>query len=190
MIAVNWEQVRSRLRANEEALERSLEASPERIQSVYRQRARQLASSRTPSTSISPGRPVMVFRLERERYAIELTYLAEVLPFTGCTPVPGAAPSLLGVINLRGELHGILNLAQVLTIPRRSSTQSGFILVLRHSDRRIGLKVDSVEDLNQIRSEEVTTPMQTKYTKGLVSGTLALLEVEKLLDDVFSREGL
>ncbi len=189
-MGVNWEQVKIRLRANEEALERALQAGPERIQAVYRQRALQLASTQTSALPVSAGQRVIVFRLDRERYAIELTKLAEVLPFKQCTPVPGAPPRLLGVINLRGELHGVLDLSQLLAIPTNESADSGFILVLRHSDRRVGLRVDSIEDLNEIRPEELTVSTSGNYVKGLASGTLPLLDADKLLGDVFSKEEL
>jgi len=187
-VSVNWEQVRSRLRASEEALEEALRAGPQRIQIAYQQRAVRLAKTQASPTAVSPGLPVIIFRLARERYAIELKYLAEVLPFTRCTPVPGAPPQFLGVINLRGELRGVLDLSQLLALPESESTKSGFILMLRRSGLGVGLKVDSIEDLYEIRPEELTRPMQANYLKGLASGTLPLLDADILLADVFSKE--
>jgi len=186
-VSVNWEQVRSRLRASEEALEEALRAGPQRIQIAYRQRAVRLAKTQASPTAVSPGLPVMIFRLARERYAIELKDLAEVLPFIRCTPVPGAPTQLLGVINLRGELRGVLDLSQLLALPESESTESGFILILR-SGLGVGLKVDSIEELHEIRPEELTRPMQANYLKGLASDTLPLLDVDILLADVFSKE--
>jgi len=150
-VSVNWEQVRSRLRASEKALDEALRAGPQRIQIAYRQRAVRLANTKTSRTAVSPGLPVIIFRLARERYAIELKDLAEVLPFTRCTPVPGAPPQFLGVINLRGELRGVLDLSQLLALPESESAKSGFILMLRRSGLGVGLKVDSIEELHEIR---------------------------------------
>jgi len=188
-VSVNWEQVRSRLRASDEALEDALRAGPQRTQIAYRQRALRLANIETSSRAVAPGLPVIIFRLARERYAIELKDLAEVLPFTRCTPVPGAPPQFLGVINLRGELRGVLDLSQLLAIPESESTKSGFILILR-SGLGVGLKVDSIEEIHEIRPEELTRPMQANYLKGLASGTLPLLDADILLADVFSKEGV
>ena len=166
----------------------ALRAGPQRIQIAYQQRAVRLAKTQSSPTAVSPGLPVIIFRLARERYAIELKYLAEVLPFTRCTPVPGAPPQFLGVINLRGELRGVLDLSQLLALPESESTKSGFILMLRRSGLGVGLKVDSIEDLYEIRPEELTRPMQANYLKGLASGTLPLLDADILLADVFSKE--
>jgi chemotaxis signal transduction protein len=187
-VSVNWEQVRSRLRASDEALEDALRAGPQRTQIAYRQRALRLANIETSSRAVAPGLPVIIFRLARERYAIELKDLAEVLPFTRCTPVPGAPPQFLGVINLRGELRGVLDLSRLLALPERENTKSGFILILRRSGLGVGLKVDSIEELYEIRPEDLTRPMQANYLKGLASGTLPLLDADVLLGDVFSKE--
>jgi purine-binding chemotaxis protein CheW len=188
-VSVNWEQVRSRLRASEEALAEALRGGPQRIRIAYRQRAVRLAKTQASPTAFSPGLPVIIFRLARERYAIELKDLAEVLPFTRCTPVPGAPSQFLGVINLRGELRGVLDLSQLLALPESESTKSGFVLILR-AGLGVGLKVDSVEELHEIRPEDLTRPMQANHLKGLASGTLPLLDVDILLADVFSKEGV
>ena len=45
-----------------------------------------------------------------------------------------------------------------------------------------------IEDLHEIRPEELTRPMQANYLKGLAAGTLPLLDADKLLADVFSKE--
>jgi purine-binding chemotaxis protein CheW len=187
-VSVNWEQVRSRLRASEEALEDALLTDAQRTQIAYRQRAVRLANIERSPRAVAPGLPVIIFRLARERYAIELKDLAEVLPFTRCTPVPGAPPQFLGVINLRGELRGVLDLSRLLSLPESENAKSGFILILHRSGSDVGLKVDSIEELHEIRPEDLTSPMQANYLKGLASGTLPLLDADVLLADVFSKE--
>jgi chemotaxis signal transduction protein len=75
----------------------------------------------------------------------------------------------------------VIDLARVLS--GSSSTDSGAVLVLR---RQGALKVDSVEDLREIRPEELTRPVQGHYIQALASGTLGLLDVETMLLAVFS----
>jgi chemotaxis signal transduction protein len=52
----------------------------------------------------------------------------------------------------------------------------------------MGLKIDQIEDLIEIRPEELTLPVREKYLKGLTSGTLMLLDVDAVLEKVFSAE--
>ena len=185
---IDWELVRSRLRASERGLEEALSENPERIAAAYRQRAVELAKVQGEHGPVSAGLPVLVFRLEKERYAIELQEVAEVLPFGRCTPAPGSPPQFRGVINLRGELRAVLDLGRLLALSENGDRDSGFVLMLRRPGREIGLKVDCIEELREIRPEELSLPAQGNYVKGIASGALMLLNVEAVLAAVFSKE--
>jgi chemotaxis signal transduction protein len=185
---IDWEVVRSRLRANEHALKEALAESPERIEAAYRHRAIRLAKKQADPGPVSASLPVLVFRLGTELYAVELQDLAEVFPFAQCAAVPGAPKEFPGVINMRGELRAVLDLGLLLGLPENTDRDSGFVLMLRQQGREIGLKVDLIEDLREIRPEDSALPAQGKYAKGLTSGTLTLLSVDAVLAEVFSKE--
>jgi purine-binding chemotaxis protein CheW len=183
--AIDWELVQSRLRASERAMEEALAESPARIEAVYRQRAVRLANKQTDLSPASAGLPVLVFRLAQERYAIELKELAEVLPFARCAAVPGAPPRFLGVINVRGELRAVLDLCRLFGLSEDAGNNLGFVLVLRGREREIGLKVDRIEELREIRPEALTFPVQGKYSKGLAAGAVTLVDIDAVLAEVF-----
>jgi purine-binding chemotaxis protein CheW len=184
---INWKAVQDRLRASELALEAALTPNPQRAQEMYRQRAATLARVELNRKPASPGLPALVFRLGQERYAIEIKELAEVLPLALCVPVPGTSRQFSGVINLRGELRAVLDLQHLLATSE-SSSDRGFVLMLRRPGREIGLKVDQIEDLLEVRPEQLTLSIQGNYGKGLVSGTLVLLSVDAVLEEVFTKE--
>jgi purine-binding chemotaxis protein CheW len=184
---IDWERVRSRLRASERALEEALSESPERIQAAYRQRAVRLAKVGEPG-QVSAVVPALVFRLARERYAIELEEVSEALPFARCTRAPGSPPHFRGVVNLRGELRAVLDLATLLGLSENGDRDSGFVLMLRRPGREIGLKVDAIEELREIRPEELSVPAEGNYVKGIASGTVMLLNVDAVLAEAFSKE--
>jgi purine-binding chemotaxis protein CheW len=173
--------VRGRLRRSEEALQAALSYSPERMKAVFRRRAIQLAVKPAEARPASQSIPALIFGLGQERYAIPLQDIAEVLPFNGCTEVPGAPAQFLGIINLRGEIRPVIDLSRV--ICGGASTDSGVVLILRRS---VGLKVDKAEELRHIRSDEVTPPVRGQCVRPFVSGTLALLDVETLLSAMAS----
>ena len=60
---------------------------------------------------------VIVLPIGEGRYGIELTDVREVVPDPRLTPVPGAPPAVLGVVNLRGEVVPVLDTAQLLGLP-------------------------------------------------------------------------
>jgi purine-binding chemotaxis protein CheW len=59
----------------------------------------------------------IVLPIGEDRYGIELTDVREVVPEPRLTPVPGAPPAVLGVVNLRGEVVPVLDTAQLLGLP-------------------------------------------------------------------------
>jgi purine-binding chemotaxis protein CheW len=185
---IDWDLVRSRLQSTDRALDEALTESPERMATAYRQRAHRLAGAQAEPGLASAGSPALIFRLARERYAIELADVTEVLPFARCTRPPGSPDQFRGVINLRGELRAVLDLATLLAISENGERNSGFVLMLRRPGREIGLKVDAIEELREIRPEELSAPAQGSYVKGIASGGLMLLNVEAVLAAVFSKE--
>jgi chemotaxis signal transduction protein len=178
---VNWDEVKGRLQASEKAFQETLAPNPARVKALFRERAIRLAKGHAQSRPASSGSPALIFRLAKDRYAVELKELAEVLPFGGCTEVPGTARHFLGVVNLRGELRSVIDLGMVLS--GKPGGGAGFILIL---NRQFGLKVDEIEGLREIRAEELTPPVPGRYTRGLVSETLTLLNVENVLSGVLS----
>lgn len=184
---INWEQARNRLRANERALEGVLELSPERAEPVYHQRALRLARKEAELEPIG-GLMVLVLRLAEERYAIELGEVAEIVRFARCTPVPGAPPEFLGVINLHGELRSVLDLGELLVRTGVAAGDSGFVLALRRQGQKIGLRVDDIEELREFRSDAPEPPVPGSYLKGTSFEGLMLLDVDKVLAEVFSQK--
>jgi chemotaxis signal transduction protein len=174
---INWEQVHAKLRASQQALEEERADNPARLEAVFRKRAEHLSRSQAQISSLEAPIPALIFSLQTERYAIRLDVMAEVLPFRSCTAVPGAPDGMLGVIACHGELRPVLDLAQI--IHHADPKGQGFILMLR---RRLGLRVDGVEGLQELAAERVRSARAGQYADTL-SGEplLSLLNVERLL---------
>ena len=192
---IDWDLVRSRLQSSEQALEEAMTESPARIDAAYRLRAARLAKRRVEQAPHAATLTVLVFRLGLDRYAIEIKEVAEALRLERCAPVPGSLPLFAGVINLRGELRAVVDLARLLALPGgadpgNKGDDSGFVLLLRRHGQEIGLKVDRIEDLREIGPEDLSLPSQGKYVTGLAPGTLMLLSVDAVLAEVFSKGGV
>lgn len=67
-----------------------------------------------------------------ERFGLPMSAVAQVLPMRPCTPMPGAVPSLIGLVALSGRIVGVLSLARALGRPEATSeAASGHLVVLR-----------------------------------------------------------
>jgi chemotaxis signal transduction protein len=128
---------------------------------------------------------VVVFNLGSRTHAVGLQYLTEVLPLPSCSRVPGTPLHFSGAINVRGEFRAVLDLARFLGLPEDPNGNAGFVLMLRHQNQRIAWKVDGVEGIREIALAEVAPASEGKYVKGLASGTLLLVDADKILTDVF-----
>jgi chemotaxis signal transduction protein len=179
---IRWDEVHRRLAASAAALEDALSENPQRIAAAYRRRAIQLAGRQLPS---KPPNLVaaLIVRAGRERYAVPLKELAEVLTFTSCTALPGATRRLRGLINVRGEIRPVIDLSLVLS--ETPGNHAGFVLMLR---RHVGLKVDEIEELTEVAVTAHASGTGSNLTIGLCDTALAVLDMDAVLAAVFSRK--
>lgn len=122
---------------------------------VLRRRARRLAAPADPAAG-RPTLPVLVFRAGGEGLALPLQELAEVAPFCGCTPVPGAPAALRGVLNSRGAIQPLFDLALLLGLEPAPST-GGHVLFLR-GRRGHGLLVGAVAAIVRVDLTVLASP--------------------------------
>jgi chemotaxis signal transduction protein len=184
--AIDWNEIHDRLRRSASLLDEAMSPTPERIEAVFRRRALQLAREDRAGRHETQGLPALIVRAAGESYAIALHHLAEVVPFRGCTPVPGAAPEFRGVVNLRGEMCPVIELGRFLTGREHAAAEggSGVVLFLRPTAFQVGLRVDIIEGFREIELQEIDSrPAATasRYVSRMVSGALALLDIEAIL---------
>ena len=147
---IDWESVRSGLQLQQETLARSEVLDADRLERVYRDRAAAFAARREGVEEKNDAWPALVFRVGDQRYCCPLSALAEVLPWARCTAVPGANSSLLGVMNVRGEIRSVLDLARLLKINVAGERSRGYVLLARHAGREVGLWVDEIEKIENV----------------------------------------
>jgi chemotaxis signal transduction protein len=126
------------------------------VEAVWRERAERLSERQVSAGPEQNAVPVLVLRIAEERYAIDLPDVAEVLPLTRPTPVPGTSAVLAGVINVHGEIRPVIDLKRFLGIEAAEDGPARVIL-LRKDGRELGLQIDTVEHIRWIGTEELGT---------------------------------
>lgn len=128
------------------------------------------------------------FKLEGERFGVDVLQVREVLTRPEMTSVPGASSACVGVINLRGRILTVVDLRQLLDLPAGNCGQSEHLLVVEQGDRMIGLLVDSVGEVMIVDPEaEITTNTSgpNKNDATLIvhtpQGFVALLDLDQVL---------
>lgn len=131
----------------------------------------------------------VVFSLGEELFAVPIGAVQEVLPIPAITPVPRAPKWLLGVINRRGNILGVVDIRAVLSCANCESSPAARLLVVTTERFTLALKVDSVEEIVGIHSDD-TIPAETTHTRKTIveraylrgGKLISMLELEPILN--------
>jgi purine-binding chemotaxis protein CheW len=93
-----------------------------------------------------------------DRYAVELLRVQEVVRLAPVIAVRGAAPSLLGVMNLRGRVVPVHDLGRWLRRAPVQSDERSRIVVLEFKDELVGLLVTAVTDVVTLDAPQIEPP--------------------------------
>lgn len=98
-----------------------------------------------------------------QSFCIEITQIREIRRWTPVTILPHSPAHVLGVINLRGAVIPIIDLAAKLGFAPITPTERHVIIIVAISDRIVGLLVESVSEILGVKSSMVKeTPRSTE----------------------------
>ncbi|MBU1385491.1 MAG: chemotaxis protein CheW [Alphaproteobacteria bacterium] len=92
-------------------------------------------------------RELVTFRLGEERYAIDIQSVREIRGWSPATPLPNAQPFMQGVVNLRGLVLPVMDLARRLGGPASAPSARHAVIVIEYEGRLMGLLVDAVSGI-------------------------------------------
>jgi len=90
------------------------------------------------------GVRLLVFRVAELQCAVEVRLAREVMPVQAATRVPGSAPAVTGLVNIRGVLVPLVDTRRALGY---AAAAGDSIILLDVAGRTAGLLVDEVLDL-------------------------------------------
>ena len=118
----------------------------------------------------------VAFRVGPQEFCIDIMSVREIRGWTPATPIPHSPAFIRGVINLRGAVLPIVDLALRLGLPGREPTARHVIIVAQFANRIAGLLVDAVSDIlsTDERSIQATPDVASSLARSFVRGVLAL----------------
>lgn len=155
------------------------------MESVLKMRAERLARPRGDAAVRPQGMAVLCFTVAAETYALPLSALAEVLPLSKWTPVPGMAQQLLGVTNRRGEIQPVLDLHVMLGLPPPDAEAPAYVVFLRAAE--VAVRVEALENIAFIDPQALTLPhlsangLPQRFLSGITPDTVILLDPQQIL---------
>jgi purine-binding chemotaxis protein CheW len=134
---------------------------------------------------------LVVFSIKDEEFGVDITQVKEIVKLADITFVPKAPTFIEGVINLRGHIVAIIDLAKRLGFPTSPRGEETRIIVVEIGSSLVGMIVDAVSEVLKLPSgsiEEVPSLIETEvpehYIRGvgkLPSKLLILLDLDKVL---------
>ncbi|MDP4127339.1 MAG: chemotaxis protein CheW [Bacillota bacterium] len=94
---------------------------------------------------------LVVFQLAAEEYAIPISQVKEIIRYNSATKLPSTPGFMEGIINLRGKVISVIDLAGKFALPTKKSSDKQ-ALIVEVAGQEIGLVVDAVTEV--IRLEE------------------------------------
>lgn len=139
------------------------------------------------------------FMLGRIEYALPIVEVREVVRQSTITPVPSMPPAIRGVINLRGQVLPVLDVAMRVGLPQTAIGRWTCTMVVDttiEGERcSIGLLVDAVSRVHEFAPEQIGPPpsfgseISVDYLKGMASFEKSFVQILSL-DRLLAREDL
>lgn len=114
----------------------------------------------------SPTLELLTFQLANQEYSIDIMSVREIRGWTKATPLPHAPTYMKGVINLRGTVLPVMDLALRLSLEPHEPTGRNVIIVVKHEDSMTGLLVDAVSDIVALKTQDLQAAPEVQSADG------------------------
>lgn len=129
---------------------------------------------------------LVVFRLGKEEYAISIAQVKEIIQYKGATKIPNTLNYMEGIINLRGKVIPVIELAARFGMVVKGKTDRR-VVILETAGQEVGIVVDEVTEVIRLQDSAIepasTLTASNDYIRGIGKESdrlLILLNVENL----------
>lgn len=118
----------------------------------------------------------VVFSVAGAEYTIPASAVVQLESYQGATPVPGTAPHVAGIIQVRGSVIPVIDLRRLFGMPAAERTIDTRVIVTEQAGRQVGLLVDKSREVLRVDSATVqTTPgLVEESSRGFFAGVIQL----------------
>ncbi len=133
---------------------------------------------------------LVVFSLGREEFAVEVTQVREIMRMEEITRMPKSPNFVEGIINLRGQIIAVVELAKRLNLEIGEKSSDTRIIVVEAEDIKVGMIVDAVSEVLRVSADAVepsptlAIDVSAAYLQGVVkqdNRLIILLDLTKVL---------
>jgi len=138
-------------------------------------------------------RQLVIFKIAGEEFGVDINEVKEIIRWTDVTRIPNTDSYIMGVINLRGSIVVVNDLAMKLGLPSKEIDDDTRILVVEVGSNTVGMIVDSATEVLRLDAEKVkdapsmiTSGIDSNYINGVgvlsEERLLTLLDLSKVME--------
>jgi len=124
----------------------------------------------------------LAFEVGTQNYAIDIGAVREIRGWAEPSGMPDTEPHVMGVINLRGEVLPLIDLAAKLGLKTPEINERSVIIVVEAAAATVGLLVDSVSNIIAPAQEDMKPPPDAAS-----NGDRSYVSALTLIDDKLTR---
>lgn len=135
----------------------------------------------------------LTFDLDGEPYAVDILKVREIKGYEPVRELPEAPAWIMGILDLRGAILPVMDLRQRFGLPPVAPTPNTVVIILglEGGERILGVVVDAVSDVLDVRPEAIRPPPKLgaqaplRYLQGILPGEriTMLLNADRLLSE-------
>ena len=132
---------------------------------------------------------IAVFVLGKEKYAIPISQIEEIIKYQKITNLPSQPEYVEGLMNVRGRVIVVINLAKKLKF-NIENIEDKRIIIANVDGHIVGMSVDYVNEIIKVKQEDIQNSeesgVKVDYVKGIIkhnNDIIILLDLQKLILD-------
>ena len=160
---------------------------------VLRRRAESLAFEGVED-EVDDRMGILLFRLDEEWYAVKVEDVREIYQEYRITSVPCVPAFIRGVVNIRGEIISVTDVAALMHLASSGSFDiEAPAIVIQNSECTTAMVVDEIGDIADVPVDSVEPPLsvidkvQAEYVAGSVylgERLIGLVNVDRILQPI------
>jgi len=140
---------------------------------------------------------IVEFTVNKNYFAINVMKVREIVNPLQVTLVPQSHPHVEGIIELRGEVLPVIDIAKVLGLDKGNDFNEGKFIVAEFNNQKVVFRVDNVTHIYRISWEDIEKPsVMYQNNQSLIIGVvkfdtrmLLMLDYEKMIVDISPEVG-
>lgn len=137
---------------------------------------------RPPRAEENKTRRFCSFRINKRLYGVDILSVKEITSETDFTPIFHAPEMVRGYLNIRGQIHLVIDMRSLLDFPAKALDDDSCIILFRpYVGEAFGILVDKISDVVEVEEKKIeyhNTRDSLDHERHIISEAVSKLESE------------